>query len=134
MIKLMREVIWQLNSTMSASPMKVPEHPAYRTSPSGRSKDRRSESSEVPEVVKYAGQPDSRFYDPQEGTVKVNGINVKDYPQGELCSEIGVVMQKRSILFKGSIRDNLKWGNDQASDEDLWKAITIAQAKDVVEF
>ena len=40
---------------------------------------------------------------------------------------------KSSILFKGSIRDNLKWGNDQASDEDLWKAITIAQAKDVVE-
>lgn len=73
-----------------------------------------------------------RFYDPQEGTVKVNGINVKDYPQGELCREIGVV-QQRSILFKGSIRDNLKWGNDQASDEDLWKAITIAQAKDVVE-
>ena len=73
-----------------------------------------------------------RFYDPQEGTVKVNGINAKDYPQGELCSEIGVV-QQRSILFKGSIRDNLKWGNDQASDEDLWKAITIAQAKDVVE-
>ena len=53
-------------------------------------------------------------------------------PQGELCSEIGVV-QQRSILFRGSIRDNLKWGNDQASDEDLWKAITIAQAKDVVE-
>ena len=73
-----------------------------------------------------------RFYDPQEGTVKVNGINAKDYPQGELCSEIGVV-QQRFILFKGSIRDNLKWGNDQASDEDLWKAITIAQAKDVVE-
>ena len=73
-----------------------------------------------------------RFYDPQEGTVKVNGINAKDYPQGELCREIGVV-QQRSILFKGSIRDNLKWGNDQASDEDLWKAITIAQAKDVVE-
>lgn len=48
------------------------------------------------------------------------------------ASEIGVV-QQRSILFRGSIRDNLKWGNDQASDEDLWKAITIAQAKDVVE-
>ena len=39
-----------------------------------------------------------RFYDPQEGTVKVNGINAKAYPQGELCSEIGVV-QQRSILF-----------------------------------
>ena len=43
------------------------------------------------------------------------------------------MVQQRSILFKGSIRDNLKWGNDQASDEDLWKAITIAQAKDIVE-
>ena len=54
------------------------------------------------------------------------------YPQGELCKEIGVV-QQRSILFKGSIRENLKWGNEQASDEELWNAITIAQAKDVVE-
>ena len=50
-----------------------------------------------------------RFYDPQEGIVKVNGVNAKDYPQGELCREIGVV-QQRSILFKGSIRDNLKVG------------------------
>ena len=73
-----------------------------------------------------------RFYDPQEGTVKVNGVNAKDYPQGELCREIGVV-QQRSVLFKGSIRDNLKWGNNQASDEELWKAVTTAQAKDVVE-
>lgn len=73
-----------------------------------------------------------RFYDPQEGTVKVNGVNAKDYPQGELCREIGVV-QQRQVLFKGSIRENLKWGNDQASDEELWNAITIAQAKDVVE-
>ena len=73
-----------------------------------------------------------RFYDPQEGTIKVNGVNAKDYPQGELCREIGVV-QQRQVLFKGSIRENLKWGNDQASDEELWNAITIAQAKDVVE-
>ena len=73
-----------------------------------------------------------RFYDPQEGTVKVNGVNAKDYPQGELCREIGVV-QQRSVLFKGSIRDNLKWGNNQASNEELWKAVTTAQAKDVVE-
>ena len=73
-----------------------------------------------------------RFYDPQEGTIKVNGVNAKDYPQGELCREIGVV-QQRQVLFKASIRENLKWGNDQASDEELWNAITIAQAKDVVE-
>lgn len=73
-----------------------------------------------------------RFYDPQEGNVKVDGMPVTKYPQGELCKEIGVV-QQRSILFKGSIRENLKWGNEQASYEELWNAITIAQAKDVVE-
>ena len=73
-----------------------------------------------------------RFYDPQEGNVKVDGMPVTKYLQGELCKEIGVV-QQRSILFKGSIRENLKWGNEQASDEELWNAITIAQAKDVVE-
>ena len=73
-----------------------------------------------------------RFYDPQEGNVKVDGMPVTKYPQRELCKEIGVV-QQRSILFKGSIRENLKWGNEQASDEELWNAITIAQAKDVVE-
>ena len=76
-------------------------------------KDRRLESSAEPEVVRVRlVSLIPRFYDPQEGTVKVNGVNAKDYPQGELCSEIGVV-QQRSILFKGSIRDNLKWGNDQ---------------------
>ena len=73
-----------------------------------------------------------RFHDPQEGTVTVNGIPAKDYPQGELCRKIGVV-QQRAVLFKGTIRENLKWGNDHATDEELWDAITIAQAKDVVE-
>ena len=73
-----------------------------------------------------------RFYDPQEGTVTVNGVPAKDYPQGELCRKIGVV-QQRAVLFKGTIRENLKWGNDQATDAELWDAITIAQAKDVVE-
>ena len=73
-----------------------------------------------------------RFYDSQEGTVTVNGIPAKDYPQGELCRKIGVV-QQRAVLFKGTIRENLKWGNDHATDEELWDAITIAQAKDVVE-
>ena len=73
-----------------------------------------------------------RFYDPQEGTVTVNGVHAKDYPQGELCRKIGVV-QQRVVLFKGTIRENLKWGNDQATDAELWDAITIAQAKDVVE-
>ena len=73
-----------------------------------------------------------RFYDPQEGTVTMNGIPAKDYPQGELCRKIGVV-QQRAVLFKGTIRENLKWGNDHATDEELWDAITIAQAKDVVE-
>jgi len=73
-----------------------------------------------------------RFYDPQEGTVTMNGIPAKDYPQGELCRKIGVV-QQRAVLFKGTIRENLKWGNDHATDEELWDAITTAQTKEVVE-
>ena len=59
-----------------------------------------------------------RFYDPQEGTVKVNGINAKDYPQGEHCNEIGVV-QQLSIQLKGSIRETMKRDNNQDTDEYL---------------
>lgn len=63
--------------------------------------------------------------------VFVFGKNVKDYPKGQLISHIGVVPQK-AMLFVGTIRDNLKWGNEEATDEDLWSAIKTAQAYDVV--
>lgn len=73
-----------------------------------------------------------RFYDPQEGTVCLNGVNVMDESRAALCGKVGVV-QQRAVLFQGSIRDNLRWGNENASDSALWEALTAAQAKEVVE-
>ncbi len=74
----------------------------------------------------------SRFYDVDFGNVLVDGKNVKSYLKEELMNKIGYVFQK-SILFEGSIRDNLLIGNENASDEELWQALEIAQAKEVVE-
>ena len=73
-----------------------------------------------------------RFYDATEGQVLVDGIDVKDYPEGSLIQKIGVVPQK-AVLFEGTIRDNLKWGNEDASDEELMEAVELAQAMEVVE-
>lgn len=73
-----------------------------------------------------------RFYDATKGTIRVDGVNVLDYPKGALIEKIGVVPQK-AVLFEGTIRDNLKWGNENATDDDLWKAIDTAQAHEVVE-
>ena len=74
----------------------------------------------------------SRFYDASNGTVLLDGQNIENYTRNDLRSKIGVVPQK-AALFKGSIRDNLKWGREDASDEDLWQALTTAQGKEVVE-
>lgn len=73
-----------------------------------------------------------RFYDATKGTVMVNGRNVRDYAEEELRSLVGVVPQ-RAVLFKGTIRDNMKWGNENATDEEIWQALTTAQAREVVE-
>lgn len=73
-----------------------------------------------------------RFYDTNTGSVFINGIDVKDYPIEKLRELIGVVPQK-AILFSGTIRDNMKWGNENASDEEIISAITLAQAKDVLD-
>ena len=75
----------------------------------------------------------SRFYDASKGTVLLDGQNIENYTRSDLRSRIGVVPQK-AALFKGSIRDNLKWGREDASDEDLWQALTTAQGKEVVVF
>ena len=72
-----------------------------------------------------------RFYDATEGTVTVDKTDVRDYGQGELIKKVGVVPQKAQ-LFEGSIRDNLRWGNEEASDEELWKAAESAQAAEVI--
>lgn len=72
-----------------------------------------------------------RFYDVTTGNIEIDGIDVKDYPQQDLIDKIGVVPQK-AVLFQGTIRSNLKWGNENATDEDLMQAIETAQAADVV--
>ncbi len=72
-----------------------------------------------------------RFYDVTAGCVKVDGKDVKDYDLTKLRDKIGVVMQK-AVLFKGTIRENLLWGNENATDEELWEALSIAQAKEFV--
>ena len=73
-----------------------------------------------------------RFYDVTKGTVKVAGVDVKEYSLEELRNKIGVVPQK-SVLFHGTIAENLRWGDETASDESLWQALKLAQATDVVE-
>ncbi len=72
-----------------------------------------------------------RFYDTTEGNIFIDGINTSEYPEGNLIDKIGIVPQK-AVLFKGTIRDNLLWGNKDATDEELWKALRAAQAEDVV--
>ena len=72
-----------------------------------------------------------RFYDVERGSVKVDGRDVREYSLEELRDKIGMVMQK-AVLFHGTIRDNLKWGNEEASDDELWEALRIAQAEEFV--
>ncbi len=73
-----------------------------------------------------------RFYDATKGAVLVDGVDVRDYALKELRGKIGVVPQK-AALFKGSLRDNMKWGKKDATDEEIYKAIDTAQAREVVE-
>ena len=73
-----------------------------------------------------------RFYDAASGTVCLDGCNVKEYTQQALRRKVAVV-QQRSVLFQGTIRDNLRWGNENASDEELWQALEVAQAREIVE-
>lgn len=72
-----------------------------------------------------------RFYDASEGEVRVKGRNVTAYSFKELRKTVAVVLQKAS-LFKGSIRDNIKWGNENATDGEIMEAVRIACAEDVV--
>lgn len=72
-----------------------------------------------------------RFYDATEGRVLVNGRNVKEYPVEELRGKVSMVMQK-AVLFKGTIRENLRWGKEDATEEELFRALEIAQAADFV--
>lgn len=72
-----------------------------------------------------------RYYDVKSGCVNVDGVNVKDYPFIQLRTQIGIVPQQ-SILFSGTIRENMKWQNKDATDDDIINALKIAQAYDFV--
>ena len=72
-----------------------------------------------------------RFYDATDGCVRINGQDVKSYSLEELRQHIGIVMQK-AVLFHGSIRDNIRWGNPEADDEMITEALELAQASEVV--
>ena len=72
-----------------------------------------------------------RLYDAAQGQVLVDGRDVKEYEMEVLRREIGVVPQK-AVLFQGTIRENLLWGNPDAMEEDLWQALKVAQAEEVV--
>ena len=73
-----------------------------------------------------------RFYDVSAGAVRINGKNVMDYRLKTLRDSIGVVPQK-SVLFKGTAAENLRWGKEEASEAELWEAVETAQAKEFVE-
>lgn len=73
-----------------------------------------------------------RFYEATRGRVAVAGRDVRDYAQSALRSRIGVVPQ-RAVLFKGTLRDNMRWGRAEASDEDIYRALDIAQAREFVD-
>lgn len=73
-----------------------------------------------------------RFYDATRGKVFIDGIDVKDYPLKTLRNKVSVVLQK-SVLFSGTIRENLLWGNEDATEEQLMEVLRISQAKEFVE-
>ncbi|NLK76613.1 MAG: ABC transporter ATP-binding protein [Clostridiales bacterium] len=73
-----------------------------------------------------------RFYDATAGEVKINGKNVKDYPIEQLRQMVGIVMQK-AVLFQGTIRENLCWGKENATEKELYQALETAQAREVVD-
>lgn len=72
-----------------------------------------------------------RFYDATEGSVRINGQDVKSYRMDDLRQHIGIVMQK-AVLFHGTIRENIRWGAPEATDEQINEALELAQAAEVV--
>ncbi|MBQ8730016.1 MAG: ABC transporter ATP-binding protein, partial [Lachnospiraceae bacterium] len=73
-----------------------------------------------------------RYYDADAGEVLIYGKNVKEYSFEQLNNMIGMVLQK-AVLFKGTIRDNIRWGKKNATDEEINEALTLAQAKEIVD-
>lgn len=73
-----------------------------------------------------------RFYDATRGEVLLFGLDVRSYSEAELRKKVGIVMQK-AVLFHGTIRENIRWGKPDATDEEIYRALDTAQARDVVE-
>ena len=73
-----------------------------------------------------------RLYDTTEGSVKVGGVDVRDYDLEVLRNNVAMVLQK-NVLFSGTIKDNLRWGNPDATDEDMLKACRMAQADEFIQ-
>lgn len=71
------------------------------------------------------------FYETSQGSVLIDGADIKTYDPASLREQIGIVPQK-AVLFKGTIRENLRWGREDASDDELWSALSTAQAREVV--
>ena len=72
-----------------------------------------------------------RLFDPQEGTVRIGGVDVSDLSRSQMASLVGLVPQK-PYLFSGTVASNLKFGRPDANDDELWEALRVAQAKDFV--
>lgn len=74
----------------------------------------------------------ARFYDATKGQVLIFGKDIRNYDTASLRKIIGIVPQK-SVLFKGTVRENMKWRKSDATDEEIWKALELAQASDILE-
>lgn len=72
------------------------------------------------------------FYSPTKGNIYIDGVSINAYEKDELKDKIGMVMQK-AVLFKGSIADNLRFGKEDATEEEMWQALSMAQAREFVE-
>ena len=72
-----------------------------------------------------------RFYDATKGCVRVDGVDVRNYTKEDIRNKVGIVMQK-AVLFNGTIRDNMRWGDDDATDEEIMEAANAAQAAEFV--
>ncbi len=73
-----------------------------------------------------------RFYDATVGSVLVGGVDVKEWTTEQLREKIGIVPQK-AVLFKGTVRDNMRWGKNDADDDEIYAALGIAQAKEIID-
>src|SRR5205085_8643023 len=72
-----------------------------------------------------------RLSDPTAGTVKIDGVDVRDLALDDVCARVGMVPQ-RAYLFTGTVASNLRFGNPEATDDELWAALEIAQGKEFV--